>query len=263
MILKRFRISLRTWLALVAMSSVFASILTREAKRQRGYIEPGDLLLVEVLDALPGHPITGERLVHRNGNIDLGYYGSLHAADLTMKEFKATLVNHLRTFLSDEALGLVRFADGSEGSAAIETRVDPADSPCVFVDTIFCDYLVEGEFSKSLLSRVNMMCGFEESPPPPVYGSYCGMRLPPESPEEKAARLLDERIQMVLCWATRPVWGLIVACVCRKSISRFSAKCTNFLVVRHAVFLSGRRGPRFAWARLRVSQPGKATSGSD
>src|SRR4051794_1032314 len=41
-------------------------------------IEPPDLLLVEVLEALPGRPITGERLVRPDGTITLGFYGDVH-----------------------------------------------------------------------------------------------------------------------------------------------------------------------------------------
>ena len=38
-------------------------------------VEPPDLLIVEVLDALPGRPISGERLVRPDGKISLGFYG--------------------------------------------------------------------------------------------------------------------------------------------------------------------------------------------
>ena len=40
-------------------------------------VEPADLLLVEVLDALPGKPISGERLVRPDGKIDIGFYGEV------------------------------------------------------------------------------------------------------------------------------------------------------------------------------------------
>src|SRR5947207_1623087 len=36
-------------------------------------IEPPDLLIVEVLEALPGRRITGERLVRPDGTISLGF----------------------------------------------------------------------------------------------------------------------------------------------------------------------------------------------
>ncbi len=68
-------------------------------------LEPPDLVLVEVLEALPGRPISGERLVRPDGKISLGFYGDVYVAGLTMPEVKEKIVLHLRKFLTDEALG--------------------------------------------------------------------------------------------------------------------------------------------------------------
>ena len=43
-------------------------------------LEPPDLVLVEVLEALPGRPISGERLVRPDGKISLGFYGEVYVA---------------------------------------------------------------------------------------------------------------------------------------------------------------------------------------
>src|SRR3954447_14056521 len=51
-------------------------------------IEPPDLLLVEVLEALPGRPISGERLVRPDGSISLGFYGDVHVQGLTIRQAK-------------------------------------------------------------------------------------------------------------------------------------------------------------------------------
>jgi len=37
----------------------------------------GDVYIIEVLEALPGRPISGERMVRRDGTIGLGFYGDL------------------------------------------------------------------------------------------------------------------------------------------------------------------------------------------
>src|SRR3954454_2162590 len=55
-------------------------------------IEPPDLLLVEVLEALPGRPISGERLVRPDGTISLGFYGDLHVRGLTVPQAKEKIV---------------------------------------------------------------------------------------------------------------------------------------------------------------------------
>ncbi len=72
-------------------------------------IEQPDLILVEVLEALAGRPIAGERLVHPNGMVSLGWYGDVHVAGLTPEQAKAKIVLHLRAHLTDQALGLIEW----------------------------------------------------------------------------------------------------------------------------------------------------------
>jgi protein involved in polysaccharide export with SLBB domain len=69
-------------------------------------IEPPDLILVEVLEALPARPISGERLVRPDGTITLGFYGSVHIRGLTIEQARVKITKHLRHILSDEILGL-------------------------------------------------------------------------------------------------------------------------------------------------------------
>ncbi len=69
--------------------------------------EPPDLIIVEVLEALPGRPISGERLVRSDGKISLGFYGEVDVRGLTLVQIKVAILKHLRKFLNDEALGLV------------------------------------------------------------------------------------------------------------------------------------------------------------
>ena len=62
-------------------------------------IEPPDLLLIEVLEALPGRPISGERLVRYDGMVSLGFYGEVHVAGLTLTQAKVKILQHLRRYL--------------------------------------------------------------------------------------------------------------------------------------------------------------------
>ncbi len=75
-------------------------------------VEPPDMIKVEVLNALPGQPIKGERLVQPDGRITLGYYGQVYVAGLTLNEIKAKVTLHLRGFLTDAQLGLSQDQDG-------------------------------------------------------------------------------------------------------------------------------------------------------
>ena len=83
-------------------------------------IEPPDIIVVEVVEALPGRPITGERIVRPDGTISLGFYGDLHVRGLTPRQVKVKVLQLLRGHLNDEVLGLMIFE--SEGS-------EPADGP--------------------------------------------------------------------------------------------------------------------------------------
>jgi polysaccharide export outer membrane protein len=114
-------------------------------------LEPPDLVIVEVLEALPGRPISGERLVRPDGKISLGFYGDTYVAGLTIPEAKEKIILHLRRSITDEALGLVEVDPESGRRKAI----DPRDSETVFVDVtaynsknyyVLGDVLITGKF---------------------------------------------------------------------------------------------------------------------
>jgi protein involved in polysaccharide export with SLBB domain len=106
-------------------------------QRPEYVVEPPDLLLVEVLEALPGQPISGERLVRPDGRISLGFYGNLPVASLTLPQIKERIVLHLRKFLNDETLGLLQTDEVGQPRRDAEGRLvvgDPRDTDRVFVD---------------------------------------------------------------------------------------------------------------------------------
>jgi RNA polymerase sigma factor (sigma-70 family) len=107
-------------------------------------VEPPDVILVEVLEALPGRPISGERLVRPDGKISLGFYGEVYVAGLTLAEIKAKVALHLRQYLLDDNLGLTEI-NGKTGKVE---PVDPARSSKVFVDVTAYNskvYYVQGD----------------------------------------------------------------------------------------------------------------------
>ena len=87
-------------------------------------IDPADLLLVEVLEALPGRPISGERLVRPDGKISLGFYGEIEVRGLTSEQVKVKIIKQLRKYLSDEVLGLIEVK--VEVPEALPAPPDPA-----------------------------------------------------------------------------------------------------------------------------------------
>jgi protein involved in polysaccharide export with SLBB domain len=111
-----------------------------EGRARPAYVvEPPDLLLVEVLEALPGRPISGERLVRPDGSISLGFYGDIPVAGLTIPEIKEKVVLHLRKFLNDETLGLIEIGLNS-GEPIRDPKTNkikelpPRETDRVFID---------------------------------------------------------------------------------------------------------------------------------
>jgi protein involved in polysaccharide export with SLBB domain len=102
-------------------------------------VNPPDMIIVDVLEALPGRPISGERLIRPDGKISLGVYGEIYVAGLTTLEVKEKVIQLLRKFINDETLGLVkRDPDTGEPVVHPDTRkvvlIDFKDSDRVFVD---------------------------------------------------------------------------------------------------------------------------------
>ena len=98
-------------------------------------VEPPDILNVEVLQALPGRPITGERLVKPDGTINLGYYGEVYVSGLTTAEIKEKVALHLRKYLGDEASGVA--TDPATGRpVGTDPKARPALNTRISVDVV-------------------------------------------------------------------------------------------------------------------------------
>jgi polysaccharide biosynthesis/export protein len=125
----------------IAMSSIPGEF--RKTSLPAYVVEPPDILMVEVLEALPGRPISGERLVRPDGTITLGFYGDVYVAGLTLPEVKEKIVIHMRKFVNDEVLGLVEHDE--QGQAF---PVAPGESDRVYVDVAGYNskhYYVQGD----------------------------------------------------------------------------------------------------------------------
>lgn len=108
-------------------------------------VEPPDIIVIEVLEALPGRPITGERLVRPDGTISLGFYGDVYVAGLTLSEIKEKIILHLREYVNDEVLGIVMPAKGDKPAEPIKNL---KDSSRVFVDVTSYNskvYYIQGD----------------------------------------------------------------------------------------------------------------------
>ncbi len=82
-------------------------------------IDPPDILEIEVVETLPGLPITGEHLVRPDGTVSLGFYGAVHVRGLTIEQAKIKIILHLRKYMNDDVLGLT----------TINLEVNPVEPP--------------------------------------------------------------------------------------------------------------------------------------
>ena len=175
-------------------------------------VEPPDLIVVEVLDALPGRPISGERLVRPDGKISLSFYGDVYVAGLTLPEVKEKIILHLRKFLHDDVLGLIKIDDATgepmrDSQTDEFVRIEPRDSDRVFVDItaynsknyyVLGDVLVTGKMpitgNETVLDAINYAGGLTPTAAPqnirlvrPAPPGACWRRLQSTSQVSPAA----------------------------------------------------------------------------
>lgn len=93
-------------------------------------LKPGDYVYLEVLEALPGRPLSGVRRIRTDGTVSLGFYGDLPAAGRNRIELKKALISHMLRWLLEDTLGL-EFVDVDTGKIV---KIQPEDSDRVFVD---------------------------------------------------------------------------------------------------------------------------------
>jgi polysaccharide biosynthesis/export protein len=100
------------------------------ALQPMGRVKPGDVIRIEVLQALPGRPLSGPRIVRPDGTVSLNFYGDLKVGGLTRDEIKVKVIEHMLRFLPDEILGL-EMIDPENGKIF---KIKPIESDRVFVD---------------------------------------------------------------------------------------------------------------------------------
>ncbi len=123
-------------------------------------VDPPDILLVEVLESLPGRPIQGERLVRPDGTINLGFYGDIYVRGLTPDQIKVKIVLHLRKFLNDDVLGLIgRDLDAEETDPPVKDQhltplpdLPKVDPKGLFVPDADLEFGRKDPFAPALLS---------------------------------------------------------------------------------------------------------------
>jgi hypothetical protein len=71
---------------------------------------------IESTSARPAKAMTGRAVVGPDGTIELGPYGTVHVAGLTVRQAKTTVTNHLSAYLANPQVRLALENDGSGNS---------------------------------------------------------------------------------------------------------------------------------------------------
>jgi len=118
-------------------------------------VQPPDVVRVEVLQAAPGKPIQGPRLIRMDGTISLDFYGDLDVVGLRATQIKEKVVLHLREYLDDIALDLVKI-DETTGDPALDAKGNPVAKAPAASGTVYVDveqynsatYYVQGDVGR-------------------------------------------------------------------------------------------------------------------
>lgn len=125
---KQFRIGERN---IVDLRTRAAEAAKRPGKPNT--MQVGDVVSVHILEALPGRPVSGERVVRPDGTISLGFYGDIKVEGLTRLQVKELVIEQMRKFITDESLGL--YGEVEDENHRFKTvKVAPADSDRVSID---------------------------------------------------------------------------------------------------------------------------------
>ncbi len=89
--------------------------VTIQGPRPAYAIEPPDLLTVELVKSLPGRPLTGEHLVRTDGTIDLGTYGSVCVAGLSVEQARDRVEQFLSKMIRNPKVRLDVYSYNSKG----------------------------------------------------------------------------------------------------------------------------------------------------
>jgi protein involved in polysaccharide export with SLBB domain len=90
-------------------------------------IEPPDLLTVELFKAAPDRPLSGERLVRTDGSIDLGFYGSVTVAGLTIDQARERVEKYLSSTIHNPKVHLDVYSYNSKGYYVIAEGAGKGD----------------------------------------------------------------------------------------------------------------------------------------
>ncbi|MBY0586101.1 polysaccharide export protein [bacterium] len=107
-------------------------------------VEPPDIIYVEGLNTLPTQPLVGEKLVRPDGTINLGFYGDLHVAGLTLSEIEAKIEERLRHYVKNPRVHVDMAAFNSKVFYVVGQVVQPGRVPWTGNETVLDAIMLAG-----------------------------------------------------------------------------------------------------------------------
>ena len=134
-------------------------------------VEPPDILFIETIRALPTQPLGGEKLVRTDGTINLGYYGDLHVAGLTLAEIEEKIEARLKHYVRDPRVHVDVAAFNSKVFYVMGQVVEPGRIPFTGNETVLDAVTLAGG-----LTNYSDECAIKVVRPTPICS--CDVVLP-------------------------------------------------------------------------------------
>ena len=134
-------------------------------------VEPPDIIYVEALDTLPTQPLVGEKLVRPDGTINLGFYGDLHVAGLTLSEIEAKIEDRLKHYVKTPRVHVDMAAFNSKVFYVVGQVMQPGRIPFTGNETVLDAIMLSGG-----LTNYTNKCDIRLVRPTPECG--CDIVLP-------------------------------------------------------------------------------------
>lgn len=130
-----------------AMDVCQVDAIPRELDKVSGpeyVVEPPDIIYIEALNTLPTQPLFGEKLVRPDGTINLGYYGDMHVAGMTLAEIEAKIEERLRHFVRNPRVHVDMAAFNSKVFYVVGQVVQPGRIPWTGNETVLDAIMLAG-----------------------------------------------------------------------------------------------------------------------
>ena len=107
-------------------------------------VAPSDIVYLEGLDVLPEYPLFGEKLIRPDGTLNLGYYGDIQVAGLTLREIECLVEDRLRHYVKNPRVHVDMAAFNSKVFYTMGQVANPNRFPITGNETVLDAIMLSG-----------------------------------------------------------------------------------------------------------------------